>query len=193
MTAECDKLGVNNGTHDKNAGLWQFPGARYHGGCPLAEIWVTGLKSSPGTSDDQDAATQEQGRRLEDVLEANGGTLQEGDTWSHTHVTYPADISYDGGYDAYLPGGRSQFLDGRRLAEGSDVPVATAETMYRATKSFRFTNGERPFYQNAGNPSQPNYNRQFAEAYSGIMAIAVEGTVGGIPLCWCVPMNGMAC
>ena len=63
----------------------------------------------------------------------------------------------------------------RRLAEG-DVPVARARTEYRLSTNFYFTNKERPFKRNSD--GGPDYNRMFAEAYSGQMLIAT------VDQCW---------
>ena len=45
MSAECEKLGLAYGPpqDEAHAGLFQDPQADFHGGCPLAEIWVTSM------------------------------------------------------------------------------------------------------------------------------------------------------
>jgi len=101
-------------------------------------------------------------RHLGQLLDKRQGALRPGDTFTEDHDLIPT--------DEIQPRGSR-----RRLAEG-DVPVARARTEYRLSTNFYFTNNERPFKRNSD--GGPNYNRLFAEAYSGQMLIAT------VDQCW---------
>ena len=115
VTEECAKTGVWSGKADApNSGFAQDPSLSYHGGCPLAEIWVTKRIASQNP-------------------------------------------------------------------QSGDIPVATAYTYWRSTTNFHYTNGDQPFVLRDDGTLA---SRHFIEGYAGTMRIAVNGTLGGAPLCW---------
>ena len=121
MTAECNKLGLNYGPphHAPQAGLWQDPTAQYHGGCPLAEIWVTSFDPEP------EAPAPSAGRALESnstalLADEPSAELRQGEE----------SISVD-------------------LKREESISVARAQSFVRSSTNFRFTNGQRPFFVGA--------------------------------------------
>ena len=171
MTAECNKLGINRGppNADAQAGLYQDPSLPYHGGCPLAEIWVTSLARDYGGR-----------RRLEEtappmlhaLLERRGGRLHEGDAFIVDHAARR--LLED------EPSNGSLVITPQELG-GSDIAVATARSYHKVTTNFRYTNGERPFTATNGTR---NFARPFVEGYAGMLSIATHGSVGGVGVCW---------
>jgi hypothetical protein len=127
VTEECDSLGMLEGPP-----FYADQEGMPHGGCPLAEIWVTQI--------DPDARRRRERRRLQ--------TASSGD------------ISGDAEEESALSG---------------STAVATALPHARIVTDFRYTSGERPFY-NEDNPdiAYGKYSRGVVETYAGTFSFNAD-------------------
>lgn len=185
MTEECTRLNLNRegfvGLYQENLTLVGNAGneelnlrkrqtnsefSEYHGGCPLAEIWVTHMRNR-GT-------TISGGRRLAEADRHDPPRLplRPGD---HGVINHGVGLQFD---DA-----------GRRLQGlGGDMSVATAHTYWRISENFYYTTGERP--KTIGPNGTALYGRRFVEGYAGRLDIAVDGnSAEGVPICWYLDSN----
>ena len=97
MTNECEKLGINHGPPRRHSedrgdgqyyGLAQAPNLPYHGGCPLAEIWVTSLSwVTPSAASATD-------RRLQDSV---GEGREQPATWDGETISLISSQELGGG------------------------------------------------------------------------------------------------
>lgn len=151
MTAECDKMGVNFGPPDapSQAGLSQDPSLEYHGGCPLAEIWVTSIARGGVRRQLHELQDGSQTPTLSELVKRRGGQLREGDMFVMDHAGSTTPGSAVG--EAIRRRLRTNdsivgLSDELEAIAGADIAVASAFSYHRVSRNFRFTNGERPFF-----------------------------------------------
>lgn len=150
VTKECDALGKNFGPPTDAKQVHQYP----HGGCPLAEIWVTSLDTSASS-----------GRRL-----------TEGGTVTAAGGLYGLDLAH------HITGRSLQTTPSLQpepdMNLEANVAVATALSHARYSNTFRYTNGERP-YTLASDGTTKVYGRQVVETYAGTFSFNLDA-----PICW---------
>jgi len=177
MTAECDKYNINSGppTDPPWGYMLQDPGADFHGGCPLAEVWVTPMDDGTGYGESGSASGS--GRRAlmqAEALEDPHGAVEPLPERRLSEAFYSYDM-FNGNDNENASSLTSLTGDNQKLSGSS--AVATARSNLRFTTEFRFTNGDRPHYVDAN--GNKDYNRLFVEAYAGTLSIATHGDI-----CW---------
>ena len=150
VTSECQKMGL---LHDGQDG-------QPHGGCPIAEIWITAL-----TRDESRRRLRREiavRRRL--TTEGGGGSQESGGS-AGLHVEEAA-----------------QNLD----SGGEGTFVATALSHWRASRDFRYTNGDAAFQWALTGGEWTRQARPVLETYAGTFAFGVDGGSGSGTwgLCW---------
>ena len=141
VTGECEALGLLHGGQEEQP----------HGGCALAEIWITAL-------------TREESRRRQ---------LQGARRRLHT----------EGGAGSPEGGGLHIESAEQNLDSGGYF-VASALSHWRASYSFRYTNGEAAFQWVLTGGEWERRPRPMLETYAGTLAYGVDGGSGGVGLCW---------
>ena len=141
VTAECETLGLLHGSQEEQP----------HGGCALAEIWITAL-------------TREESRRRQ---------LQEARRRLHT----------EGGAGS-PEGGGLHIESAEQNLDSGGLFVASALSHWRASYSFRYTNGEAAFQWVLTGGEWERQPRPVLETYAGTLAYGVDGGSGGVGLCW---------
>ena len=141
VTGECEALGLLHGGQEEQP----------HGGCALAEIWITAL-------------TREESRRRQ---------LQGARRRLHT----------EGGAGSPEGGGLHIESAEQNLDSGGYF-VASALSLWRASYSFRYTNGEAAFQWVLTGGEWERRPRPMLETYAGTLAYGVDGGSGGVGLCW---------
>ena len=141
VTAECETLGLLHGSQEEQP----------HGGCALAEIWITAL-------------TREESRRRR---------LQEARRRLHT----------EGGAGS-PEGGGLHIESAEQNLDSGGLFVASALSHWRASYSFRYTNGEAAFQWALTGGEWERQPRPVLETYAGTLAYGVDGGSGGVGLCW---------
>ena len=185
VSLECDALEKNFGPPTDPRQTHKYP----HGGCPLAEIWITSMgtaASRRSLAETANASTSAFG-----VYTHEGGL--HGLDLAH-HITSDGALSpAGGGVSGLFHAVRRSLFSGRSLQEepietigsnqeGASTAVATALSHARYSTGnpmgFRYTNGEKPF--TLGNDGVTKvYGRPVVETYAGTFSFNVDG-----PVCW---------
>ena len=159
VSEECTKLGLNHGPPTDPPQTHKYS----HGGCPLAEIWVTNKETSAQQVARRqlygENPTHGPGRHLADLLDSPGTELL-------------LDV-YSGSEQHRLRRLEEQLVEPTESnQETGGVAVATALTHARYTSDFRYTNGDRPFFKDA-TTGAITYGRSVVEAYAGTFSFNV--------------------
>jgi len=170
VTHECERLGLDSGlpTDPRHEGVACTPSSRPvgcvmpHGGCPLAEIWVTSL-NGPWCSSGLCTPESSGRRQLR-------GTIQ--DALGRVVDTIPHQ-------------GR-RLQDGESAALEGGTAVATALPHAQYVTDFRYTNGEKPFYGGRGGPY---YNRTVVETFAGTFSFNTADVCWYMDSKFCAPFH----
>mmetsp|Transcript_48604 Transcript_48604/g.127008 ORF Transcript_48604/g.127008 Transcript_48604/m.127008 type:complete len:663 (-) Transcript_48604:239-2227(-) len=154
VTKECENAGLNYGPPGSESQIEQP-----HGGCPLAEIWVTYLSSSVSR------------RRLDNLLPEGVPADFMGERWVGEEDARR--LSESGGTTI-------------QAQEGGAVAVATALPHARYVSDFRYTNGKKAFYTVWGNEV---YNRSVVETYAGTFSFNVDTVCWYLDSAFCAPFH----
>jgi len=181
VTRECEMAGLAYEGQNQSSAL---PGKPFmpHGGCQLAEIWVTKyVPSTSGRRLSEEMPTPTHRSRAEslepvshNIMHAHSRSL-DGDSVSDTVTAYYAPPSAH--HRRSLQGVSGTVAE----MGGGGTAVATAQAHAKWSSDFRYTNGETPYVTVNGQPQA----RSVVETYAGTFSFNAD------QVCWY--MDGEFC